>query len=55
MVHMIAMDYGDTFVSDVMVGEGNNTVMGTLGGKDWPVGEPAGVKIHQWRWKNKKW
>ncbi len=40
-----AMTYGDSFVSDIHVDETNNTIMGTLGGKDWPVGEPAGVKI----------
>ncbi|WP_028486491.1 choice-of-anchor F family protein [Thiomicrorhabdus chilensis] len=37
-----AMTYGDTFVSEVDDGAGN--VMGNLYGKDWPVGEPSGVK-----------
>ena len=40
-----AMTYGDSFASDITVSETNNTIMGILGGKDWPVGEPAGVKI----------
>ena len=38
-----AMTYGDTFVSEVMDSV-DGTVMGNLHGKDWPVGEPSGVK-----------
>lgn len=37
------MTTGDTFVSKVS--DGNGTVMGDLHGKDWPVGEPSGVKV----------
>jgi hypothetical protein len=36
------MDYNDTFKSDILQ---DGTVMGILNGKDWPVGEPAGIKI----------
>jgi len=37
-----AMELGDTFVSEVNDGAGN--IMSNLHGKDWPVGEPSGVK-----------
>ena len=36
------MVLGDTFVSEVNDGAGN--IMSNLHGKDWPVGEPSGVK-----------
>ena len=36
------MMLGDTFVSEVTDGAGN--IMSNLHGKDWPVGEPSGVK-----------
>ena len=39
------MTYGDTFESNITVSDTNTTVMGILNGKDWPVGEPAGIKI----------
>jgi len=39
------MTYGDSFRSDITVSDVNTTVMGILGGKDWPVGEPAGIKV----------
>ncbi|HEY9191184.1 MAG TPA: choice-of-anchor F family protein [Sulfurovum sp.] len=39
------LTYGDSFASDITVSETNTTIMGTLNGKDWPVGEPAGIKI----------
>ncbi|BCN93312.1 hypothetical protein THMIRHAM_10970 [Thiomicrorhabdus immobilis] len=39
-----AMTYGESFVSEVMDGPAG-TVMGRLTGKDWPVGEPAGVRV----------
>ena len=38
-----AMSYGNTFESDIR-GIGGN-IVGRLHGKDWPVGEPSGVKI----------
>ena len=34
---------GDSFISEITDGAG--TVMAKLGGKDWPVGEPDGVKV----------
>ncbi|HHS99247.1 MAG TPA: choice-of-anchor F family protein, partial [Thiomicrospira sp.] len=37
-----AMTYGDTFMTEMSDGAGN--VMGDLHGKDWPVGEPMGIK-----------
>ncbi|MEA3404315.1 MAG: choice-of-anchor F family protein [Pseudomonadota bacterium] len=37
-----AMTYGDTFKTEMSDGAGN--VMGDLHGKDWPVGEPMGIK-----------
>ena len=37
-----AMGYGNTFESDIRNG---GTIVGRLHGKDWPVGEPSGVKI----------
>lgn len=36
------MILGDSFVSEIK--NGNGTVMGKLTGKDWPVGEPTGIK-----------
>lgn len=38
------MTYGDSFRSDITE-RGGATVMGILKGKDWPVGEPAGIKV----------
>ncbi|MDM5263291.1 choice-of-anchor F family protein [Sulfurovum sp. XTW-4] len=38
------MTYGDSFRSDITETNGG-TVMGILKGKDWPVGEPAGIKV----------
>ncbi|HSR74285.1 MAG TPA: choice-of-anchor F family protein, partial [Sulfurovum sp.] len=38
------MTYGDSFVSDI-IEKGGSAVMGILKGKDWPVGEPAGIKV----------
>jgi len=40
-----AMAAGESFDSDILGGDDNVTVMGELHGKDWPVGEPAGIKI----------
>ena len=41
------MTYGDTFQSPVYdsVGEAVGDVTGVLHGKDWPVGEPSGLKV----------
>jgi len=39
-----SMTYGDSFES-VIFDQPNGTIMGKLHGKDWPVGEPAGIKI----------
>ncbi|MFC2073420.1 choice-of-anchor F family protein [Campylobacterota bacterium] len=39
------MTYGDTFESEIKSRDGNDIVMGLLHGKNWPVGEPAGIKI----------
>ena len=36
------MEYGDSFESDITTG---GLLTGVLHGKDWPVGEPAGIKI----------
>ena len=38
-----AMTYGDSFVSDIK--DDSATVLGRLHGKDWPVGEPSGIKV----------
>ena len=38
-----AMVVGDTFESDILDSE--NNVLGRLHGKDWPLGEPAGIKV----------
>ena len=37
------MTYGETFVSPISDGAGS--VTGNLHGKDWPVGEPSGIKV----------
>ncbi|GIU00212.1 hypothetical protein TSL6_07180 [Sulfurovum sp. TSL6] len=37
--------YGDTFYSQVKSTVDNTTVLATVHGKDWPVGEPAGIKV----------
>jgi len=39
------MTLGESFESDIISREDKITVMGHLHGKDWPVGEPAGIKI----------
>jgi len=39
-----AMVVGDSFVSDVTDQNNAGTIMANLHGKDWPVGEPSGVK-----------
>jgi len=36
------MTFGDSFRSDISV---DNEIRGILSGKDWPVGEPAGIKV----------
>ncbi len=40
-----SMTYGDTFYSEIKSTVDNTTLLATLHGKDWPVGEPAGVKV----------
>ncbi|MDG6773065.1 choice-of-anchor F family protein [Thiomicrorhabdus sp. ZW0627] len=40
-----AMVSGDTFQSLIYDGVGSGTLMGRLTGKNWPVGEPAGIKV----------
>ena len=37
------MTYGDTFVSEIF--DDSSIKTGVLHGKDWPVGEPSGVKV----------
>ncbi len=39
------MTYGESFESDIYTTDGSHELRGQLHGKDWPVGEPAGVKI----------
>lgn len=39
------MAVGDSFESEILSTDDNTTVMGRLHGKDWPVGEPAGIKV----------
>lgn len=39
------MILGESFESEIISREDNMSVMGHLHGKDWPVGEPAGIKI----------
>ncbi len=39
------MEIGDTFESEIFDTETNSIVMGRLHGKNWPVGEPAGIKV----------
>lgn len=38
------MTYGDSFRSLISDGDNAALIMGRLSGKDWPVGEPAGIK-----------
>ncbi|NOR55671.1 MAG: choice-of-anchor F family protein [Sulfurovum sp.] len=40
-----SMTYEESFESDIISREDNVTIMGHLHGKDWPVGEPAGIKV----------
>jgi hypothetical protein len=39
------MTIGDSFESEILSTDDKTTVMGRLHGKDWPVGEPAGIKV----------
>lgn len=39
-----SMTYGETFVSHITDGGASPIVTGHLHGKDWPVGEPSGIK-----------
>jgi len=40
-----SMEENMSFESDIWSLDGSNTLMAHLHGKDWPVGEPAGIKI----------
>jgi len=39
------MTEGMSFESDIFSDDSKNTIMAHLHGKDWPVGEPAGIKV----------
>lgn len=40
-----AMSAGMSFESDIYSRDGSNEIRGRLHGKDWPVGQPSGIKI----------
>jgi hypothetical protein len=40
-----AMSKGDSFVSSIYEDASKGTLLATVGGKDYPVGEPAGIKV----------